>query len=129
MYWIILTVEEFCNDRNIRTFWNEDVNIKEKIGARIASLRKAKRMTQEQLAAKMEISIPYLSSIERGRENPTLNTLINLARCLDLDLSEMFSHIEIEDPSQRKAVISSLLNNARDEQLKQALKVLTALLR
>jgi len=129
LYWIILTVEEFCNDRNIRTFWNEDVNIKEKIGARIASLRKAKRMTQEQLAAKMEISIPYLSSIERGRENPTLNTLINLARCLDLDLSEMFSHIEIEDPSQRKAVISSLLNNARDEQLKQALKVLTALLR
>ena len=129
MYWIILTVEEFCNDRNIRTFGNEDVNIKEKIGARIASLRKAKRMTQEQLAAKMEISIPYLSSIERGRENPTLNTLINLARCLDLDLSEMFSHIEIEDPSQRKAVISSLLNNARDEQLKQALKVLTALLR
>ena len=86
-------------------------------------------MTQEQLAAKMEISIPYLSSIERGRENPTLNTLINLAGCLDLDLSEMFSYIDIEDPSQRKAVISSLLNNAGDEQLKQALKILTALLR
>jgi len=77
----------------------------------------------------MEISIPYLSSIERGRENPTLNTLINLAGCLDLDLSEMFSYIDIEDPSQRKAVISSLLNNAGDEQLKQALKILTALLR
>ena len=105
------------------------MNIKEKIGARIASLRKARRMTQEQLAAKMEISIPYLSSIERGRENPTLNTLINLAGCLDLDLSEMFSYIDIEDPSQRKAVISSLLNNAGDEQLKQALKILTALLR
>jgi len=105
------------------------VNIKEKIGARIASLRKARRMTQEQLAAKMEISIPYLSSIERGRENPTLNTLINLSRRLDLDLSELFSNIEIEDPSQRKAILSSLLNSAGDEQMKQALKVLTALLR
>jgi transcriptional regulator with XRE-family HTH domain len=105
------------------------MNIKERIGARFASLRKAKKMTQDQLAAKMEISIPYLSSIERGRENPTLNTLINLARCLDLDLSELFSHIDIEDPSQRKAAISSLLNNVGDEQLKQALKVLTALLR
>lgn len=105
------------------------MNIKEKIGARFASLRKARKMTQDQLAAKMEISIPYLSSIERGRENPTLNTLINLARCLDLDLSELFSHIDIEDPSQRKAAISSLLNNVGDEQLKQALKVLTALLR
>ncbi|OHE80524.1 MAG: hypothetical protein A2107_15630 [Verrucomicrobia bacterium GWF2_62_7] len=86
-------------------------------------------MTQEQLAAKMEISIPYLSSIERGRENPTLNTLINLSRRLDLDLSELFSNIEIEDPSQRKAILSSLLNSAGDEQMKQALKVLTALLR
>lgn len=105
------------------------MNIKEKIGARIASLRKARRMTQEQLAAKMEISIPYLSSIERGRENPTLNTLINLSRRLDLDLSELFSNIEIEDPSQRKAILSSLLNSAGDEQMKQALKVLTALLR
>ena len=105
------------------------MNIKERIGARIASLRKARKMTQEQLAARMEISIPYLSSIERGRENPTLNTLINLARCLDLDLGEMFSHIEIEDPTQRKVVISSLLSNVGDEQLKQALKVLKALLR
>jgi transcriptional regulator with XRE-family HTH domain len=129
LHWLILSGDEFCNDTAVQTLGTKDVNIKDKIGARIASLRKARRMTQEQLAAKMEISIPYLSSIERGRENPTLNTLINLARCLDLDLSEMFSHIEIEDPLQRKVVISSLLSNAEDEQLKQALKVLTALLR
>jgi transcriptional regulator with XRE-family HTH domain len=129
LHWLILSADEFCNDLIIQTLGKKDVNIKGKIGARIASLRKARSMTQEQLAAKMEISIPYLSSIERGRENPTLNTLINLARCLELDLSEMFAHIEIEDPSQRKAVISSLLNNAGDEQLKQALKILTALLR
>ena len=129
MHWFILSGEEFCNDAAVQTLGKKDMDIKERIGARIASLRKARKMTQEQLAAKMEISIPYLSSIERGRENPTLNTLINLARCLDLDLGEMFSHIDVEDPTQRKVVISALLSNAGDEQLKQALKVLTALLR
>jgi len=99
------------------------------LGARIGEIRKKRGMTQEELSGRMGIGPKYLSSIERGKENPTLNTLINLARCLDLDLGEMFSYIEIEDPLQRKAILSSLLNNAEDEQLKQALKVLTALLR
>ncbi|MCK5606978.1 helix-turn-helix transcriptional regulator, partial [Candidatus Pacearchaeota archaeon] len=36
----------------------------------------------------------YLSSIERGKENPTLNTLINLAESLQIDLSEIFTFVE-----------------------------------
>jgi transcriptional regulator with XRE-family HTH domain len=59
------------------------------IGARIAELRAQKGMTQEHLAGEMGISPKYLSSIERGKENPTLNTIIALSEALNVDLGEI----------------------------------------
>ena len=94
------------------------------IGIRIAEIRKHKSLTQEALAGKMEVSPKYLSSIERGKENPTLNMLINLADSLEVELEQIFAFIQIEDPKRRKALLESLLKKADDEQLKLALKVL-----
>ena len=94
------------------------------IGIRIAEIRKQKCLTQEALAGKMEVSPKYLSSIERGKENPTLNMLVNLADALEVDLGEIFTFIQIEDPKKRKALLESLLKKADNEQLKLALKVL-----
>lgn len=104
------------------------MDTKKMIGIRISEIRKKKGFTQDQLAEKMEISPKYLSSIERGRENPTLNTLINLAQCLEVDLGVIFSFPQIEDPAKRKSLISSLLNKADDDQLKLALKVLATII-
>lgn len=94
------------------------------IGIRIAEIRKQKGLTQEALAGIMEVSPKYLSSIERGKENPTLNMLINLADSLEVDLGQIFTFVQIEDPKRRKALLESLLKNADDEQLKLALKLL-----
>lgn len=94
------------------------------IGIRIAELRKQKGLTQEALAGIMEVSPKYLSSIERGKENPTLNMLINIADSLEVDLGHIFTFVQIEDPKRRKALLDSLLKNADDEQLKLALKLL-----
>ena len=48
------------------------MDLKQMIGARIKDIRTKKGLTQEQLAEKIEINPKYLSSIERGLENPTL---------------------------------------------------------
>ena len=98
------------------------------IGIRIAEIRKQKGLTQEALAGKMEVSPKYLSSIERGRENPTLNMLINLADTLEVELEQIFTFIQIEDSKRRKALLESLLKKADDEQLKLAIKVLKAVI-
>ncbi len=71
------------------------------------------------------------SSLEnhlRGKENPTLDTLINLGQSLDVDLGEIFMFVEVEDPRKRKALLEGLLKKADDEQLKLAVKVLKALI-
>ena len=110
---------------------NVDANLDAKrlIGIRIGNISKKIGLTQEELAAKMNIGPKYLSSIERGKENPTLNTLINLSHSLGVDLGEIFNAVQIEDVAKRKSLIIALINEAEGEQLKQAYKILTSILR
>ena len=105
------------------------MNKKKMIGSRIKDIRNKKGLTQEQLSEKMEINPKYLSSIERGRENPTLNTLIKLSESLEVDLGEIFNFVQIQDPEERKFLITSLLDQANNEQLKLVSKILSAILR
>ncbi|MBI4689076.1 MAG: helix-turn-helix transcriptional regulator, partial [Nitrospirae bacterium] len=64
---------------------------KKVIGLRIKELRRAKNMSQEKLSEKIGISSKYLSSIERGKGNPSLDTVIKLALALDVELSDVFT--------------------------------------
>ena len=104
------------------------VDLKEMIGSRIQEIRNKKGLTQDQLSEKVGISSKYLSSIERGKENPTLNTILKLARSLDVKPDEFFTHLEIEDPAKRKSMIIEMLDEADENQLKLAYKVLSAMI-
>lgn len=53
------------------------------IGTRIMQRRKALGLTQEQLAEKTNISKTYLSSIERGKNTPTIELLFRLCNATD----------------------------------------------
>lgn len=105
------------------------MDLKQMIGARIKEVRSKKVLTQDQLSEKTNINPKYLSSIERGKENPTLNTLIKLAQSLDVNIDEFFTQIKVEDPEKRKDLIISLLDKANDEQLKLAYMVLSVIIR
>ena len=59
-----------------------------------------------------------------GKENPTLDTIINLARSMNIEIADIFTFIEVEDPGKRKSLITSLLKEADEEQLKRTLKIL-----
>lgn len=105
------------------------MDTKQMIGVRISKIRSEKGMTQECLAGKMGISSKYLSSIERGKENPTLKTLITMSEALNVDLGELFRFVQIEDASKRKAIVTSLVNKADAEELRLAFNILSALLK
>jgi len=104
------------------------MDVKQMIGARIKGIRAKKRISQERLAERMEINPKYLSSIERGKENPTLNTLIKLSESLEVDLGEIFCLLEIEDPAKRMSLITSLLDKADSEQLKIIFKIISPII-
>jgi transcriptional regulator with XRE-family HTH domain len=55
------------------------------IGVRLKSLRTEQRMTLAELGEKVNLSTSYLSQIERDRTIPSLNTLMNIARVLNVE--------------------------------------------
>lgn len=63
----------------------------EKLGKQIAQFRKAKGLTQEELAAKIESSRLYINHIERGRRTPSLDILEKIAKALKLQIRDLFS--------------------------------------
>jgi transcriptional regulator with XRE-family HTH domain len=58
------------------------------VGNKIAQLRKQKKLTQEYVCTELEMDKPYLSSIENGRQNPTLLTLKKLADAIGVEVNE-----------------------------------------
>ena len=56
----------------------------------VRQLRQAKGMKANELAAAAGISAPMLSQVERGLVDPSLETLRQIARVLDVPLFELF---------------------------------------
>ena len=61
------------------------------IGLRIKELRNQLGLTQAEFAKKANISRTYLSDIENNRYNPSIDTLENIAKHLEVPLSEFFN--------------------------------------
>lgn len=60
-----------------------------RIGQRIQQVRKTRRMTQSQLAAKVDISTKYLSNIECGDKVPKFETFVAIANALEVDANSL----------------------------------------
>jgi transcriptional regulator with XRE-family HTH domain len=64
--------------------------LKKSLGIRIRSLRVEHRMTQEDLADAAGLHVTYLSMIEHGKRNPSLQVLQGIAKALRSTLSSLF---------------------------------------
>lgn len=56
------------------------------IGERVKKLRKAKKLTQAQLAEKLELTQGYIGHLESGRNHPTLDQIMNMAIIFDCNM-------------------------------------------
>jgi DNA-binding XRE family transcriptional regulator len=65
-----------------------------KFGEKIATLRKQKGLTQEQLGEDCGITGTKIQKIENGEANPSLSTMIHLAERLGLRLDRLLRGIE-----------------------------------
>jgi transcriptional regulator with XRE-family HTH domain len=52
-------------------------------------LREEKGLTQEALAAKAGLSLGYIARLEIGRHDPSLSTLIKLAKALKVKVGDL----------------------------------------
>lgn len=65
------------------------MDIKEKFGIRLRTLRKEKGLSQEELALKSGLNRPYVSAIEKGKRNVSLEVMEKLAGAMDIEIREL----------------------------------------
>ncbi len=66
-------------------------NVEKKFGAKLAYLRKNKKLSQIKLAEIVDMNFNYIGQIERGEANVTIKTMKTLADALNVELSELFN--------------------------------------
>lgn len=103
--------------------------LKKLFGARLKSIRESRGFTQDQLAEKAEMNPIYLSKIEGGKENPTLNLLIKVSIALDVDLWELFDFKHEVNQKALKEMMKNFANELDDEKLKMAVRIVRAVMR
>lgn len=69
-------------------------DLKRQFGSRLRLLRIQKQMTQEQLAVAANLSVDFLSLIERGKSSPSFESLEKLAAALQISVKDLFNFDE-----------------------------------
>lgn len=68
--------------------------VKKEIGKKIKQLRKNNlELTQDEFAKRLGWDRTYLSRIESGKQNLTLDSLVLICKNLDVSLADFFSNI------------------------------------
>ena len=86
--------------------------IKAALGQNIKKLRACRHYSQEELAEKADISIIYLSSIERGKKFPKPAILGQIAEGLEVEIYELFKadHVPNAAPAAATEYNKKLIN-------------------
>ncbi len=65
-----------------------------KLGERLRLIRKENKLTLKDLSQLADLSVPYLSDMERGVVNPSVDTLQKVAKAYNMTVRELFSGVE-----------------------------------
>jgi transcriptional regulator with XRE-family HTH domain len=95
-----------------------------KLGSRIRFLRDLRRLTQDELAEKSSTSPQYISALERGLKNVTLEMLEKISDGLGVELILLFA---FDSDSERltKANIKKLVDQLQDDDIEKVGKLIS----
>lgn len=96
------------------------------LGARIKELRKRAGLSQDQLGEQVGIEAKYLSRIEVGKRQPSLETLENIADSLKVEMKELFEFSHLDNEAVSPKGIENALAGASKEELRLVFKLIKA---
>mgnify|MGYP003257486256 FL=1 len=83
-------------------------------GQAIKAARKAKGISRNQLADKMNIAPRYIASIENSGQHPSLQIFYELVTLLDVSVDQFFFPNKQTDKSSQRRQLDSLLDEMSD---------------
>jgi transcriptional regulator with XRE-family HTH domain len=81
---------------------NSNLDIKQRFGLAIRRRRRELDLSQEALAEAAELHRTYISSIERGERNTSLENIEKLAKALSISISALFVNYGVEVESKQE---------------------------
>lgn len=99
-----------------------------KIGEKIIELRKAKKLTQEQLADLLGVSAPAVSKWETDSSYPDITMLCPLARALGTDVDTLLSYEETLSEEKHGQCMTEIVKMIREDKVREAEERLEQLL-
>ncbi len=89
---------------------------KKSIGAKIRQIRLAKGFSQEKLSEAVDISPRQMCLIENGNSVPSLETFVNIARILEIDINDFFN-ISFKNIEDERIEIIDIVKSANRKKL------------
>lgn len=69
---------------------NKNHGVEKRFGAKLAYIRKSRKLSQMKLAEIVDMNFNYIGQIERGEANVTIKTMHILADALEVELKDLF---------------------------------------
>ena len=74
----------------ILAFKSQLMDIKEKVGIALREVREKKRISQQELAVRSTVDRTFISHIEKGRRNVSIETLAKLLDGMNMSFKDFF---------------------------------------
>ena len=94
------------------------------IGERIRHERKNKNMTQELLAEKLNVSIGYVSQVERGITKISLDLLGAISTILDCDVASLISESAVHSNDYMMTEMIEAINKLDNKKRKYIFEII-----
>lgn len=73
---------------------NKNKKLVQAVAATVRHFRKNSNLSQEELAAKADLDRTYISGVERGVRNITLDSLEQIINALNVDIETFFTKVK-----------------------------------
>ena len=94
----------------------------EKIGKFIAKCRRDKKLTQSELAEKLNISNKAISKWETGRGMPDTSIMLELCAYLGITVNELLSGEKLEEEEYKEKANENIINIAKESEKNKKVK-------
>jgi transcriptional regulator with XRE-family HTH domain len=101
------------------------------VATHLRAARLARGITQEELAARLDMATESISHIERAVTAPSLKTIAAAAKALDVELADLFAGLAEKKPrgarrTEQEAVLRRLARDLDDRKLSHLVELAVA---
>lgn len=103
--------------------------IAKSVGQRIRNYRLRLEISQEKLAELSGVHPTYIGQLERGEKNATLESIVKIAKALNISLSKLFEKLEETSESSRSIPLEcyELLSSKTEEEQQLLFEIIASI--